>query len=106
MRLAHAVPLPREARDVAMAIVGKDAIWIGEPSISELVRIAGRDWVAVEAELRRLKTSLAFGDREDIEIAGEDDAIYGDVVTAIEIATAVGFDDWRITPPNGLALVP
>ena len=47
-----------------------------------------------------------FSDRTDIEIAGDDDVSYADVVAAIDAASAAGFTDWQITDPQGLTARP
>jgi hypothetical protein len=52
------------------------------------------------------KASAFFADRRDLEIAGADDVVYGDVVKTIEIATKLGFTDWTVLPPAGLAARP
>jgi hypothetical protein len=47
-----------------------------------------------------------FTDRTDLEIAGADDVVYGDIVKTIELATKVGFTDWKVLPPAALAARP
>jgi len=42
----------------------------------------------------------------DLEIAGADDVVYGDVVQTIEIAAKAGFTDWKVLPPAALAARP
>jgi hypothetical protein len=46
---------------------------------------------------------IVAGDRSDLEIAGADEVVYGDIVKTIELATKVGFSDWSVLPPAGLA---
>lgn len=51
-------------------------------------------------------SSAFFAGRHDIEIAGDPDATYIDVINAINAAQTAGFTTWRLTDPYGLSARP
>ncbi|HEX7703636.1 MAG TPA: AgmX/PglI C-terminal domain-containing protein [Kofleriaceae bacterium] len=93
---------------VLSVLVAKDQIWIGVSRINEFQQIthgAGQAEKLV-ATLKEQKASAFFADRSDIEIAADDDVTYGDVLAVIAKAREVGFIDWQLTDPAGLAARP
>jgi len=86
--------------------VTSDRIWINMSRINDFQEIPGRDFAKLEQALKEHKTSVFFADSTDLEIAGADDVVYGDVVKTIELATKVGFTDWKVLPPAGLTARP
>jgi hypothetical protein len=105
--------ITRDGRPTAMGerveisvLVTSDRIWIGMSGVNDFQEIPGRDFAKLEQALKEHKTSAFFTDRTDLEIAGADDVVYGDVVKTIDIATKVGFTDWKVLPPAALAARP
>jgi hypothetical protein len=49
--------------------------------------------------LRARKASARFADRNDLDISGDAGASYGQVIQAIDDATASGFTAWRLITP-------
>lgn len=99
-------PAVTDERVKMSMLVAKERIWIGVSRINEFQDIPGRDWAKLEQVLHDYKTSAFFADRSDLEIAGEDEVVYGDVVKTIELAAKLGFTDWKVLPPAGLAARP
>jgi hypothetical protein len=93
----------------ASMLVSKDKVWIGATgSAAEAVTVAaGPDQPArLEQALRALKQSPAFASSRDLEIAGEDDATYKQLVAAVDAASRAGFADWIVLAPDGLSAAP
>jgi biopolymer transport protein ExbD len=88
---------------VLSVLVTKDEIWIGLSRINEFQQITAEKLVAT---LKEQKASAFFVDRADIEIAADDDVPYGAVIAVIAKAREVGFVDWQLTDPTGLAARP
>jgi len=97
-----------DERVVLSVLVTKDQIWIGVSRINEFLQIAHDAGQAEKlvATLKEHKASAFFADRADIEIAADDDVTYGDVLAVIAKAREVGFFDWQLTDPAGLAARP
>jgi biopolymer transport protein ExbD len=72
-------------------------------AIDQTVPVQGRDWAAVDRQIREALTSNFLKDRDDIQIAADDDVAYDDVVHVVDIATAAGLTDWTVTDPARLA---
>jgi biopolymer transport protein ExbD len=89
-------------------LVTPKQIWVGVSRINEFQEISaepGQLDKLLEA-LKERKASAFFVDRTDLEIAGEADAMYGEVAEVIEVATTAGFVDWKITEPGRLVARP
>jgi hypothetical protein len=99
-------PAVADERVVLSVLVTGDAIWISMSRVNEFRKILGRDFARLEQAFKEYKTSAFFTDRTDIEIAGADDVVYGDVVQTIELAAKAGFTDWKVLPPAALAARP
>jgi hypothetical protein len=106
--LAEVMASPPGERPVASLLVRKDQIWIGTTKGAPPVTVAaGADQAARLGEaLRALKQSPEFASRRDLEVAAEDDAIYGQLVGAIDAANQAGFTDWMVTAPATLSAMP
>jgi len=91
----------------ASLLVTKSEVWIGL-SMGERVRVPSlgekQDWPAVEEALTEFKAMQIFEEREDIEIAGEDDVDYQSVITAMDYAVGVGFADIGFVDPGSLSV--
>ena len=104
-----AIGLPSEPAPMASVLVRKDTIWVGTTrSAAEPVTIpAGTDQATKLADaLRALKQLPAFASRRDIEIAAEDDAVYRQLVAAIDAAGKAGFTDWNVVASASLSSLP
>lgn len=99
-------PTATDERVVISVLVTSKRIWIVMSRINDFQEILGRDFAKLEQALEEHKHSRFFTDRTDLEIAGADDVLYGDVVKTIELATKVGFTDWKVLPPAGLTARP
>jgi hypothetical protein len=88
--------------------VQKDHIWVGVSRVNEFTDIprTGDAIAKLEAALKVQKSSVLFSDRDDLEVAGDDDTTYGDLVDAIDAAAKTGFPRWQITQPSALAARP
>ncbi|HEY8146018.1 MAG TPA: hypothetical protein VIG06_25225, partial [Kofleriaceae bacterium] len=105
-RVAMALPEPAP---IVSLLVRKDSIWVGTTrSAAEPVTIpGGADQAAKLADaLRALKQLPAFAAHRDIEIAAEDDAVYRQLVAAIDAAGKAGFTDWDVVPAASLSSIP
>jgi biopolymer transport protein TolR len=107
-------PLPVHDNPTLSVLIEPDEIWIGVSPIHEFERIPtvgdGHDWRALEQRLAAHKTSLELADTRTIEIAagGTPDRpiTYQALVTAMDLAVKVGFDDIGVTDPRGLSAYP
>ncbi|MBA2540055.1 MAG: AgmX/PglI C-terminal domain-containing protein [Deltaproteobacteria bacterium] len=101
----------RDGEHVTLSILMlKDRMWLGLSRVNEfqevpLVASKEHDYDKLESTLKDHKKSVFFADRADLEIAGEG-VTWIDVVRAIEIARKVGFVDYTLTDPEGLAARP
>ena len=97
-----------DERVVLSVLVAKDQFWVGVSRVNEFQQIP-RDAGQAEklvATLKEQKASAFFADRTDVEIAADDDVPYSDVLDVIAKASEVGFFDWQLTDPAGLAARP
>ncbi|HUS31860.1 MAG TPA: AgmX/PglI C-terminal domain-containing protein [Kofleriaceae bacterium] len=81
-------------------LVDKTDVWVGISRTNEGKRVP---LAKLKEELAAHKASTRFAEREDIEIAGADEVTYGQVVEAIDVASAAGFRGWSLTSPVGLS---
>jgi hypothetical protein len=89
-------------------LIEKDRMWIGLSRVNEFQEVPHDATQAdkLVATLKEHKASAFFADRSDIEIAADDDVPYSDVLAVIAKAREVGFIDWQLTDPAGLAARP
>jgi hypothetical protein len=97
---------PPDERVVLSIDVTHDSVWVGLSRVNEFQEVLDHERDKLTTVLKEHKASVFFADRTDIEIAGEDDATYGDVVRAIELAGQAGFVEWRVMDPKSLAARP
>ena len=109
-RIAIAGLLLLAVRVIASVLVAGDALWLWLSRLNDFKRIPdgpdGHDWAALAEPLDQTKKSAFFVDREDIEIAGEDAALYGDVVKAADAVDRAGFPGWTLVGPESLSARP
>ncbi|MCX5745259.1 MAG: AgmX/PglI C-terminal domain-containing protein [Proteobacteria bacterium] len=96
---------PAEVPVTLSLLATKGDVWIGLSRVDDFQQVS-RDRAELAKALAAQKQSAFFSDRTDVEIAGEDDATWGDVVMLIDAAEAAGFKDWRLTVPAGLEARP
>ena len=95
-------------------LVEADEIWVGVSRVEEYERIpkteAGYDWAKLELSLRAHKTTGLFVGSTVIQVAAESTQAepvgYQEMIHAMDVALKVGFNDVKITDPNGLAARP
>ncbi len=89
-------------------LVTSKQIWVGLSRVNEFQEVpAGPAQLdRLLANLKEHKTSAFFADRTDIEIGGEDDVAYDEIVKIIEIADRVGFLTWAVATPANLTARP
>ena len=95
---------------VLSVLVEPEAMTVVVSPIDDVRRIAWDqasaeyDWKALREVLDEHKRSTYFVDRHDLQIAGADTVRFRTVVEVIDIASEVGFTDWRITDPASLSI--
>ena len=105
--------LGREAKQMddknkiyASILVTANELWVGQTS-GDVRRIQkegdAQDWVGLKEVLTEFKGGV-FADRQDIEIAAEDDVVYQDVITAMDTAIAAQFRDIGFIDPQSLSV--
>ena len=95
-------------------LVTTDELWVGIGPKGDFRKIAvtGREGdrkiagQTLQRVLTEYKRSADFAERRDIELAGEDEVLYGTVVEVIDVVNQVGFTDWVLTDPGTLAARP
>jgi biopolymer transport protein ExbD len=65
---------------------------------------SGYDWQGLEDTLKGFKEMPAFADRQDIEIAAEDNVAYQTVISAMDTAIAASFKDIGFVDPQSLSV--
>jgi biopolymer transport protein ExbD len=90
---------------VASVLLTESSIFVGLTS-GDVRLIAkdssGYDWDSLEQVLAEYKALDDFKNRRDIEIAAEDTVVYGDIVTAMDVAHSVRFKDIGVVDPGSL----
>jgi biopolymer transport protein ExbD len=106
---------PDVCEPITMSIlVGHDATWLAVSRVNDVERIAhtrsGPDWALVKERLVAHKKSTIFADSEIAEVAVDSSSshplTYQTMISAMELATAAGFEDIGITDPAGLTTKP
>jgi biopolymer transport protein ExbD len=92
----------------ASVLVTKNELWVGL-TMGDRLRIpvkqnAQHDWEAMAEALKGFKSLSIFETREDIEIAGEDDVDYQNVIRAMDFAVSAGFNDIGFVDPGSLSV--
>ena len=105
--------LEPESNDPKLSVlVEQGDIWVGVSPLGDFTQIKrdGSEWSKLEASLRDQKKSAYFTNTGTIEVAAlstsQNPVPYGSLVTAMDIAEKAGFDDVKLTEPNGLSAQP
>ncbi len=91
-------------------LLTKSDMWIGVSGIGgERKQIpnlgeADYDWAGLEETLGIYKESSAFMNRQDVEIAAEDDVNYDTIISGMDAAIASGFRDVGFVDPQSLSV--
>jgi hypothetical protein len=111
----HNVKVPRHPSDASGSATADHvtlSVFVRKEAVDvEFSRMDGRESFVrddqmlgkLAAELSKRKASPSFANRDDIEIAIEDDLTYADYVSVVRTAVAAGFTRWRFTEPGALA---
>jgi biopolymer transport protein ExbD len=92
----------------ASVLLTKNEIWVGL-TLGDRRQIANLgedqfDWDGVEEVLNEYKEMPIFAQREDIEVAAEDDVAYEFIIAAMDSAIATGFPDVGFVDPQSLSV--
>ena len=94
----------------ASVFVTRHEVWLGIARINEFETAAHRDGVIDRDRLAALvgqwKAMAFFADRDDIDLAGDRDVTYAELLTAGSITAKAGFTAIRIVSPMGAAAIP
>jgi biopolymer transport protein ExbD len=106
-RIRDAATVMDDSEIVRLSVlVQTDKVWVGLSRVNEFTEIPRKDLAKLGQVLAENKKSAFFADRTDIEIAGDGDAAYIDVINVIKAAQKAGFTRWDITDPFGLSARP
>ena len=92
----------------ASILLTNTEVWVGL-TIGDRRQIQNRapgqfDWLGLEEVLREYRDMAFFDDRQDIEIAAEDDVEYNQIIGAMDRAIATGFPDVGFVDPQSLSV--
>jgi hypothetical protein len=96
---------PEENVELAI-LVTSAGVWLSLSRVNELQQLDGFDLAKIEEAIKQHKASAFFADRDDIEIAAEDDVHYDKLVQVIDIAMKNGFTHWTLATPSTLVARP
>lgn len=104
-RAPGGLPSPSMAR-ISVLLDG-DHLYVGASEIAfDPLRAPARDWAALSATLARLRQDEAFDGRRDLELAADSTGAhpveYRDLIAAMDVAAAAGFDRVRVVSPREL----
>ncbi|ACY14356.1 ExbD/TolR family protein [Haliangium ochraceum] len=93
----------------ASILIQESTIWVGLSTIGDFRQIK-RDgeeynWPALREVLEEHKEAH-FSDREDIEVAAEDDITYQSIISVMDVAIDSGFKDVGLADPASLSARP
>jgi len=93
---------------VLSILITKARLWVGLSAVNEFQAVErdGTEWDKLAKTLAIHKASAFFVDREDLEIAAEDDTLYGDTVRVVDAATTARFTQWVVIDPAALSARP
>lgn len=103
--------LQEEEKVKASILIQENTIWVGLSRINEFTQIKkeGTDynWAALrELLIQHKEKSGYFNEREDIEIAAEDDINYQTIIDVMDVAVGSGFRDVGLADPASLSARP
>lgn len=94
----------------ASILIQENTIWVGLSRINEFRQIKkeGEDynWAALREVLTEHKSLPYFAEREDIEVAAEDDITYQTIISVMDTAVDAGFIDVGLADPSSLSARP
>lgn len=94
----------------ASILIQENTIWVGLSRINEFRQIKkdGEDynWAALREVLNEHKALPYFAEREDIEVAAEDDITYQTIISVMDTAIDAGFIDVGLADPSSLSARP
>jgi biopolymer transport protein ExbD len=100
-------PLDEQIDVNASVLLTKNEIWVGLTlGDRRQIRNDGEryDWQGLEETLKEFKEMPVFANRQDIEIAAEDDVDYQTVISAMDTAIATQFLDIGFVDPQSLSV--
>jgi hypothetical protein len=86
-------------------LVTKDRIWVGVSRVMEFIEVPRAQLDKLDRTLKEERANAFFIDRRDVEIAGDDDATYGDILEVIAHVEP-SFPDWQLADPQQLSARP
>ncbi len=103
--------LQEEEKVRASVLIQENTIWVGLSRVNEFSQIKKEgeeyNWTALRELLTQHKDKSGyFTDREDIEIAAEDDIEYQTIINVMDTAIASGFKDVGLADPASLSARP
>ena len=89
-------------------LLTKNDVWVGT-TLGDRRQIANLgedsyDWDGVEEVLSEYKESALFTQRQDVEIAAEDEVQYDYIIGAMDVSIASGFPDVGFVDPQSLSV--
>lgn len=94
----------------ASLLIQKERIWVGLSRVQDFRQIERKgeqyDWEQLSAVLAEHKSTSHFIDREDIEIAADDEISYQTIISTMDVAIGAGFGDVGLTEPASLSARP
>lgn len=108
----HGPAYPGESRPPRISVLlDRDHLYVAVSGIEFAPRVApARDWATLSATLALLHHDDAFEGRRDLELAADSSdahpVAYADLIAAMDIAAAAGFDRVRVVTPRELTTRP
>lgn len=102
----------------ASILIQENTVWVGLSRINDFRQIPRKgasmdpcpaqdyDWKGLSDLLQEHKESSYFADRDDIEIAAEDNICYQVIISAMDVAIGAGFIDVGLADPASLSARP
>ncbi|MEM9488728.1 MAG: biopolymer transporter ExbD, partial [Myxococcota bacterium] len=102
--------LEEEEQVRASVLIEENLIWVGLSRVDDFRTIQKKseeyDWAELQKLLEEHKASSYFADRQDIEIAADDNITYQAIVSTMDVAIAAGFVDVGLADPKSLSARP
>ena len=94
----------------ASILIQENTIWVGLSRINDFRQIKKEgdeyNWPALREVLEEHKESTYFTDRNDVEIAAEEEITYQTIISVMDTAIASGFLDVGLADPASLSARP
>lgn len=102
--------LQEEEQVRASILIQENTIWVGLSRINSFNQVPKEgeeyNWTALFDLLKEHKDSSYFTDREDIEIAADENIPYQAIISTMDTAIAAGFIDVGLADPASLSARP